>query len=397
MHTKPHKQELNRKPLSVGTYKSSSKRAHFLTKKVNRMSCFNPKKAWKLKFNGLPEHVAPQQFEKQKKITFKRPQNIEDYTEIEIPCGYCLGCRLDHANSWALRIMCESLSHKKNCFITLTYDNAHLNINQNHMTLVKKDMQDFIKRLRERTKQKLSYFLCGEYGTKTHRPHGHAIIFGYEPDDLKLHRFSATENKMFTSEKLADIWGKGYVCVQELNYNTACYVARYVQKKSGLTPTKKLYTGETEFKEKIDERTGELYTSIINKTKIEKTDKYGREKEFIIMSKKPAIGLKYWEENKEKIKRNNGILIKIDDTVKLKPLPRYYKKLWEKENWKELEKYKMNCQNNLAKKRQETLEKISITGKKCKELTENEKQKIYNEYLKNNLTERGKFLKRSQC
>lgn len=381
----------------MGTNKSSSKRAHFLTKKVKEMSCFKPKKAWKLKYNGLPEYTNSQTYERQKKLTFKKPQNIENYQEIEIPCGLCLGCRLDHANSWATRIMCESLSHKKNCFITLTYDNKHLNIRKNHMTLIKKDMQDFIKRLRERTGIKLSYFLCGEYGTKTHRPHGHAIIFGYEPDDLKLHRFSTTDNKMFTSEKLAKIWGQGYVCVQELNYKTACYTARYVQKKSGLTPTKKILTGETEFKEKIDERTGELYTSIINKRLTETEDKYGREKEFIIMSKKPAIGLKYWKENKEKIKRNGGILIKIDDQIKLKPLPRYYKKLWETENYEELYTYKNECQKSLAKKRQETLDKISITSKKCEELTEKEKTDLYNEYLEKNLTERGKYLKRSQC
>ncbi len=379
----------------MGTNKSSNERAHFLRKKVKEMSCLKPKKAWKLKFNGLPQYTSPQIWEKQKKLKFRRPTKIENYDEIEIPCGTCLGCRLDHANSWALRILCESLSHKKNCFITLTYDNKNLNIKKNHMTLVKKDMQNFIKRLRSATGIKLSYFLCGEYGSK-HRPHGHAIIFGYEPEDLKLHSFSATDNKMFTSEKLAKIWGKGYVCVQEVNYKTACYTARYVQKKAGLAPTKKILTGEIEFKEKIDERNGEIYTSIINKKLTEKEDKYGREKEFIIMSKKPAIGLNYWLENKEKIKRNGGILIKINDQVKLRPLPRYYKKLWEKENYEELEKYKMECQKNLAKTRQETLDKINISSKKCEELTEKEKKDLYNEYLKNNLENRAKYLKRNQ-
>lgn len=361
------------------------------------MSCFNPKRAWKLKFNGLPQYTSSITYEKQKKLTFKRPDNTKNYQEIEIPCGHCLGCRLDHANSWATRIICESLSHKKNCFITLTYDNEHLNIKDNHMTLIKKDCQDFIKRLRTTTNLKLSYFLCGEYGTKTHRPHAHAIIFGYEPDDLKLHSFSATDNKMFTSKKLSKVWGKGYVCVQELNYKTACYTARYVQKKSGITPTKRELTGETEEKEKIDERSGEIYTSIINKRLTTNTDKYGRQKEFIIMSKKPAIGLEYWNKNKEKIKRNNGILIKIDDKVIIKPIPRYYKKLWEKEDYENLYRYKKICQDSLAKKRQEILDKISITNKSCEELTEDEKNKIYNNYLKKNLEERGKYLKRNQC
>lgn len=358
------------------------------------MSCFKPKKAWKLKFSTL--ETSPNVYEKQKKIKFKRPSNIEDYQELEIPCGYCLGCRLDHANAWATRIMLESKDHKKNCFVTLTYDNNHININKNHMTLYKKDIQDFIKRLRHHTKLKLSYFGCGEYGSQTFRPHAHLILFGYCPNDLKLQRFSATENKMYTSEELSKIWGKGFVCIEELNYKTACYTARYVQKKSGITANKRKYTGEIEQKEKIDERNGKVYTTTVNKTLTEKFDKWGREKEFIVMSKKPAIGLNYWLKNKEMIKRNGGILIKIDDKVKLKPIPRYFKKMWEEENWEELYKYKMKCQNDLAKKRQETLEKITTSSKKCEELTENEKKEIYNNYLKINLEERGKYLKRNQ-
>lgn len=293
--------------------------------------------------------------------------------------------------------MCETISHSENCFITLTYAQEHLPINnKNHMTLFKRDLQLFIKRLRQQTGKKLSYFLCGEYGPKTHRPHAHAIIFGYCPKDIKLNRFSATENKMFTSEELSKIWGKGYVAIEEVNYNTACYVARYVQKKAGITPTKRKLTGQTEQKIDIDERNGKEYIKTINKRLIEKYDKYGREKEFIIMSKNPAIGLKYWQENKEKIKRNKGILLKIDDKTVLKPIPRYYQKLWERENWEELYQYKFECQNNLAKNRQEILKKINITDKPVEEMTENEKIKIYNEYLKNNLTNRGKYLKRNQ-
>lgn len=190
------------------------------------MTCFKPKKAWKLSYNRLdiPANI----YEKQKKLTFKRPQNIENYIEYEIPCGNCLGCKLDHANAWACRIMLECKDHKENSFITLTYENKNLNIQNNHMSLCKKDLQDFIKRLRFHLKTKISYFACGEYGPKTHRPHYHLIIFGYKPKDLKLHKFSATENNMYISEELAKIWGKGYVCIEDVNYKTACYTARYL-------------------------------------------------------------------------------------------------------------------------------------------------------------------------
>lgn len=359
------------------------------------MVCFKPKIAWKLNYNSLD--VPVDVFEKQKKITFKRPQNTENYTEMKIPCGNCVGCKLDNANTWATRILLESKDHKTNSFITLTYDNEHLNINKNHMTLCKKDIQDFIKRLRFH-KGKLSYFACGEYGGQTHRPHAHLIVFGYRPKDLKLQKISATENPMFTSEELSKIWGKGFVCVQDVNYKTACYTARYVQKKAGLIPQKKELTGEIELKEKIDERTGEIYTGIINKRKTSKIDKYGREKEFILMSKKPAIGLNYWLKNKDLIKRNGGILVKIDNKTQLKPVPRYFEKMWEKENIEELYSFKYLKQKNRELKNAEILEKISVDNDKhlCQELTSDEKERIYHSYLEKTLKDNAKLLKRNQ-
>lgn len=359
------------------------------------MVCFKPKKAWKLNFNRLD--VPANIYEKQKKITFKKPSNLDNYQELEIPCGICLGCRLDHSNSWACRIMLESYDHKENSFITLTYNNENLPKTENgHMTLVKKDIQDFIKRLRFHLNKKISYFSCGEYGGKTFRPHAHLIVFGYKPKDLKLHKYSETENNMYISQELEKIWGKGYVCIEDVTYKSACYTARYVQKKAGLTPTKRKLTGEVEEVEKIDERNGEIYISTINKTLTEKYDKYGREKEFIIMSKKPAIGLNYWLKNKDKIKRNGGILIKIDDKVVLKPIPRYYKKLWEREDIEELYRFKYKSQKNLACKRNEMLKRISTNENRCEELTEQAKNKIINNYLEINLKERGKYLKRNQ-
>lgn len=68
-------------------------------------------------------------------------------------------------------------------FITLTYDTAHVPITNNgFMSLSKRDIQLFMKRLRKANKKagndnKLSYYVCGEYGGKTRRPHYHAIIF----------------------------------------------------------------------------------------------------------------------------------------------------------------------------------------------------------------------------
>ncbi|QCS36100.1 replication initiator protein [Capybara microvirus Cap1_SP_124] len=387
-------QEQNSMMLSVGTNKSSGRVPTFFVKESQEMVCLNPITAWKKKFITLGTN--PQFYEYEKKIRFKNP-NDENFEQIQIPCGKCLGCRLDHANAWATRIMLEAKNHEKNCFITLTYDPKNLPLAETgKMTLKKSDIQKFFKRLREKTKLKLSYFCCGEYGPRTFRPHYHAIIFGYEPSDLKLRAFSKTEQKMFESEQLSKTWGLGFITIEELNYKTACYTARYVQKKAGLKTNSRKYTGKTETKIKIDERTGDEYLSTINKLQTEKFDNYGREKEFIVMSKKPAIGLNYWLENKEKILRNKGILIKIDETVKLKPIPRYFEKIMERENKETLDRLKHEKKQNFIKNQELIIQKIKNNFKLCEELTNDDKTKIYNNYLNENLTNRAKYLKRGQ-
>jgi hypothetical protein len=42
-------------------------------------------------------------------------------TEIWLPCGQCIGCRLQRSREWAARCVFEASRHEKNSFITLTY------------------------------------------------------------------------------------------------------------------------------------------------------------------------------------------------------------------------------------------------------------------------------------
>lgn len=74
-------------------------------------------------------------------------------------------------------------------FVTLTYNNQNLPFTESGVpTLKKKDIQDFMKRLRERYKKisnkKISYFFVGEYGKLKNRPHYHAIIFNLDNPEL---------------------------------------------------------------------------------------------------------------------------------------------------------------------------------------------------------------------
>ena len=60
-------------------------------------------------------------------ISFAAKQVISTFTEI--PCGHCIGCRLEYSRQWANRCLLEMQQHEQNCFITLTYDDEHIKNN----------------------------------------------------------------------------------------------------------------------------------------------------------------------------------------------------------------------------------------------------------------------------
>lgn len=370
------------------------------------MTCFKPIKAWKRKSSSL-EAPAKDYYE-MKKISFQKRQGME---EIQIACGKCLGCRLDHASMWATRIIMEAKHWKKNCFVTLTYNNQNLPFTEKGLkTLYKKDVQDFLKRLRYYEKgheswehpingkieSPIRYFCCGEYGPKGGRPHYHMAIFNWEPNDLKFWKIE-NDVPMYKSKKLQKIWGNGFVVIEELNLNTANYIARYTLKKAGLSGYYREYTKEFWTSIEEDERTGNLRTGEkqywVKFHKVQKKEIKNREDEWIIMSRGAGIGLLEWLENKDKIKRNSGIFIKIKDVVKLKPIPRYFKKKWEAENWLEFERWKMlECKKG-KENHQKMLEKITLP----KNYDSEDKERYYLQLLEKNLLSKAKYLKRNRA
>ena len=161
--------------------------------------------------------------------------------DIQVPCGHCIGCRLDRSRAWADRMMLE-LDHSKTAvFLTLTYDNDHVPVSMinddglPYYTLDKRDVQLFLKRLRKFFDyKKIRYFLAGEYGDKTMRPHYHAIIFGLDLDDFsdRIHFGSNSFGQpYYTSSTLERIWSNGFVSLAPVSWQTCAYVARYVTKK----------------------------------------------------------------------------------------------------------------------------------------------------------------------
>lgn len=129
----------------------------------------------------------------------------------EFGCMKCLPCLRYRKSLWAARLMLEKLLHESSSFVTLTYDEEHLPCDG---CVSVKDAQLFLKRLRQRmVPAKLRYFIVGEYGDVTRRPHYHAVLFG------------CVDQKMLTES-----WGLGHCHMGELTVQSAAYVVSYTVK-----------------------------------------------------------------------------------------------------------------------------------------------------------------------
>lgn len=171
---------------------------------------------------------------------------------VKIPCGKCLGCRAAYSKEWADRMILELDHSKKAIFLTLTYNDDHLPVlyqvttGQSEMTLKKRDLQLFFKRLRKRfSKREIRYYASGEYG-KYGRPHYHCIIFGISLSDFEdLTQIGSNElgQIYYKSEFLSrEIWRNGYCLLADVSWKSCSYVARYVRKKQfGLVSDEFIY------------------------------------------------------------------------------------------------------------------------------------------------------------
>jgi hypothetical protein len=153
-----------------------------------------------------------------------------------VPCGRCTGCLVDRSRDWSVRCVHEASLHKHNSFVTLTYNDDYLPPDGG---LCHRHFQLFMKRLRKFLgNEKVKFFMCGEYGTKTFRPHYHACIFNCRfPDQVNSGR-SKSGDKVLRSEILDKLWSDpvtgesfGFATTGYVTARSAAYVARYVLKK----------------------------------------------------------------------------------------------------------------------------------------------------------------------
>lgn len=335
------------------------------------MTCKNPVKIWTRPYYPI-EKPDETTLKNMNRVSFHK---IDGWIEHKIPCGHCLGCRLDHANEWATRAFCEATLHNENCFITLTYNNENLPINdKNYKTLVLRDYQLFFKRLRkyiwEKEEKRIRYIICGEYGPKGGRPHYHALIFGWKPKDLEVFKQytpkAGRHDIGYKSKTVQKIWGKGFIVVGDVTYESACYVARYVQKKAGIEKSNRIWITDRSGNKEIYPKGGKYY----------EWNQYFKhiQPEFIRASNRPGIAAGYWFSKKWLIKQERGITFGTSGKVMHKPLPRYFLKLWERENWNEFEtaRYK---QKILSEKMQ--CQKYHCKPEEIEKHQEYEKQVIF--------------------
>jgi len=266
------------------------------------MPCYSPLKGWKDPENGG--------------LIFKRTARVTE--ELEVACGQCLGCRLDRALMWAMRIVHESTLSAPglgNCFITLTYrDEADATPEQRAAglylprdgSLNKAHFQKFIKRVRKHFPQKIRYFHCGEYGDENWRPHYHACMFNVSFDDIQLYQSDEGFNT-YTSPTLEKLWPYGFSTIGELNFDTAAYTARYCLKK---------VTGHNAQEHYL--RSDEDGMA------------YWLQPEYVTMSLKPGIGHDWYKKYKDDVFPSDetpvpgkGIIGKV---------PRYYQTILEHED-----------------------------------------------------------------
>lgn len=221
---------------------------------------------------------------------------------MSLPCGRCIGCKLERSRQWAVRIVHESKMHDENCFLTLTFDDAHL---PKDLSLDPRHLQLFFKRLRSRLDPiRIRHFACGEYGDQLGRPHYHAILFGWTPSDKVLLKGSG-ELSLWTSPLLSETWGNGFASFGQVSFDSAAYVANYATKKVSGSSAAEHYRG--------------------------------RRPEFLLMSRRPGIGAKWFEKFRSDVFPSDEVIVK---GISARP-PRYYDNLLERVDPGMLERLKV--------------------------------------------------------
>lgn len=241
------------------------------------MPCFHPLPGW------LAKHVNPSG---KRGIVFDVSAGFKD-KPVEVPCGKCVGCRLERSRQWAVRCVHESKLWDASEFVTLTYESVPPG-----GSLRPRDFVLFMKKLRL-SHPGVRFFQCGEYGDMLERPHHHAILFNCFFADRRYYK-SRGDVRLYTSKELDKLWGHGQCSVGSVTFESAAYVARYAMKK--------VFGNEAHYG--------------------------GRVPEYVTMSRRPGIGAGFVERFRSDIYPVDEVIVR---GVRCRP-PRYYDSILESDS-----------------------------------------------------------------
>lgn len=247
-------------------------------------------------------------------VVFCERRGYDVVRTLSLPCGQCIGCRLEKSRQWAMRCMHEASLYERNCFVTLTYNDESLPLRS---SLDYPAFQKFMKRLRKvAAPSRPRFYMCGEYGAEPlkprfdldgkllGRPHYHACLFGVDFADKKYWRKSDSGARCYRSATLERLWPFGHSELGDVNFQSAAYVARYcVSKVTG-------HNAKAHYSRRDGDGT------------------YLLEPEFNHMSLKPGIGARWLEKFQTDVYPTDFVVV---NGKECKP-PKYYDRLFSSEN-----------------------------------------------------------------
>lgn len=292
------------------------------------MTCYHPLKAYR----SAERNPSTGRYG----ITFNPHKGLVEGSSFQLPCGRCIGCRIDKSRQWAMRCVHEAKMHPRNCFITLTYDDQHVPVDY---SVKLRDWQLFMKRLRERhSDTRIRFLASGEYGEKLNRPHYHALLFNFDFADKRLFNIKRETERHYRSQTLQELWPMGSHDVSDVTFKSAAYVSRYIIKKC------------------IGSRADDHYT------RVSPVDGniYRVAPEFCVMSRRPGLATAWFDKYAGDAFPSDFLIV---DGRKVKP-PRFYlDKLSEDEQTpiKRARKRFANSQrHNNTKDRLKTREEVQL-------------------------------------
>lgn len=240
---------------------------------------------------------------------------------LKVPCGQCIGCRIDYTADWAVRCVCEAEMHVENSFITLTYSDDKLPKNN---WLDVRDWQLFMKKVRKfyGNEKRIRYFHAGEY-SELGRPHYHGLLFGLDFADKRYFKTTPAGSKIYVSDELSHLWGKGYSSVGEVNFDSAQYLAKYCLKKTEV------------LNERYEDENGKKFDVVLGSGEI-------RTPEYVTMSRGVngrGIGYSWFEKYWSDVYPHDYVELK--DGRKLPP-PRYFDDLYGEKNCLDMKRIKLH-------------------------------------------------------